>query len=79
MVPISGLSSTLDGLNYPHISFVESGSLIYAWYDGAVWTEEVILATGVEDLSATSIELSSTGVPYISFYYSSGDLGLVYK
>jgi hypothetical protein len=79
LVPISGLSSTLDGLNYPHISFVESGSLIYAWYDGAVWTEEVILATGVEDLSATSIELSSTGVPYISFYYSSGDLGLVYK
>ncbi len=65
----SGFTSmALDSQEHPHISYLESGRLKYAHFDGTTWKMEAIpLAVKLIEYY-TSIALDSNGRPAISYY-----------
>lgn len=57
-------SLALDSNNNPHISYINSQGLRYAYHNGSSWTLETVDATGGEECS---IELDSNDHPHISY------------
>jgi hypothetical protein len=75
--PVFGHSSiALDAAGHPHISycsymvdvfFFGCGSVKYAYHDGSAWQIQTVDVVAVWRANP-SIAISSTGVPYISYY-----------
>jgi parallel beta-helix repeat protein len=58
-------SIALDLSSYPHISYRGNGDLKYAYYNGSSWLIENVDSEGW--VGYTSLELDSSGNPYISY------------